>query len=129
MFRRGGLVKRGVDLGRTAAGGMFVSGGAGGVAVGEAGVARSPLRRSEARFAHGRGDARVNPSGPLYLFHAVWEVFAIVLSKCSVAERRENNREPQKGVYFRDRADLSGATDHPLWLDHLGETCAPRDWP
>ena len=31
---------------------------------------------------------------PLYLFHVVSEVNAIVLSKCSVAERRENNRAP-----------------------------------
>ena len=34
------------------------------MAVGKAGVARSPLRRSEARFVHGLGDARVGAAGP-----------------------------------------------------------------
>ncbi len=42
----------------------MVSGRAAGVAVGKAGVARSPLRRSEARFVHGLGEARVGPASP-----------------------------------------------------------------
>jgi hypothetical protein len=64
MFRRGGLVKRALILGLQGRMRMVGSGGAAGVAVGKAGVARSPLRRSEARFVHGLGDARVGPADP-----------------------------------------------------------------
>jgi hypothetical protein len=68
--------------------------------------------------------------GPLYPFScAVPGMHAAGRAKWSVETECDRRATAQLGVASRDRADSSGATNRPLWLDHLGGTRAPSDWP
>ena len=43
--------------------------------------------------------------------------------------KRDLRATARSGVDFPNRADLPGATNRPLWPDHLGGTRALTDWP
>lgn len=50
--------------------------------------------------------------------------------KRSVAERSVSHAgDGPNWRTFLNRADSPGATNCPLWPDHLGGTCAPANWP
>jgi hypothetical protein len=101
---------------------------------------RSTLCQPGIEVRDNRPEAPIQPSGgmgtlrtqraPLYLSHAVLEKHAGGRAKWSVAKRSVTaGRRPENGVASRDRADSSGATNCPLWPDHLGGTRASSDWP
>jgi hypothetical protein len=73
------------------------------------------------------------PSPPPVPFSCGFRRHAAGRAKWSVAERSvtgvTGGRRLKLGVAFRNRADSAGATNDPLWPDHLGGTRAPSDGP